>query len=34
MYQIQNTVKEHDRDAFLIVMDSSEVHGEGFRVIQ
>lgn len=34
MYQIQNTIKEFDREAFLIVMDSSEVHGEGFRVVQ
>ena len=33
MYQIQQEVKHLDEDAFMIVMNSTEVHGEGFRVI-
>ena len=34
MYLILNAVKRLDPDAFLIVMDSGEVHGQGFRVVQ
>lgn len=33
MYQIQKAVKHFDDDAFMIVMNSNEVHGEGFRVV-
>lgn len=31
MYRIQNAVKEIDPDAFIIIMESNEVLGEGFR---
>lgn len=34
MYQIEKAVKELDDDSFMIVMDSNEVHGAGFRVIR
>lgn len=34
MYQIQKTVKKVDPQSFLIVLESKEVHGEGFRTIQ
>ncbi len=34
MYQIQKTVRAADPQSFLIVLDSSEVHGEGFRPVQ
>ena len=34
MYQIQKIVKEIDPQSFLIVLESKEVHGEGFRAIQ
>lgn len=34
MYQIQKTVKEVDPQSFLIVLESNEVHGEGFRTTQ
>ena len=34
MFLVQKTVKMTDPDAFLIIMESSEVHGEGFRNIQ
>lgn len=33
MYHIQQAIKHFDDDAFMIVMNSHEVHGEGFRVI-
>lgn len=33
MYQIQKAVKHFDSGSFMIVMNSNEVHGEGFRVI-
>lgn len=31
MYRVQRAVKEADPDSFLIVLESNEVHGEGFR---
>jgi len=34
MYLVQVAVKFADPNAFLIVMESSEVHGRGFRVLQ
>lgn len=34
MYLVQKTVKEADPDAFLVIMESNEVHGEGFRNVQ
>lgn len=34
MYQIQKIVKKVDPHSFLIVLESKEVHGEGFRTIQ
>lgn len=34
MYLVQKAVKMTDPRAFLIIMESSEVHGEGFRNIQ
>lgn len=34
MYQIEKAVRELDDNSFMIVMDSNEVHGEGFRVIR
>lgn len=34
MYQVLRTVKEADPRAFIVVMESSEVHGEGFRFVQ
>ncbi len=33
MYQIQKAVKHFDEGSFMIVMNSNEVHGEGFRVV-
>ncbi len=33
MYRIEKAVKAQDEEAFMIVMNSNEVHGEGFRVI-
>ena len=33
MYQIQQAVKEADPAAFLIILESNEVHGEGFHVL-
>ena len=32
MYSIEKAVKQADPDSFMIIMESSEVHGEGFRV--
>ena len=34
MYHIEKTVKEIDEEAFMIIMNSTEVHGEGFKVIR
>ncbi len=34
MYLVQVAVKFADPNAFLIILESNEVHGEGFRVIQ
>lgn len=34
MYQIQEIIKETDPQSFLIVLESNEVHGEGFRMVQ
>lgn len=34
MYLVQQAVKEADPSSFLIVLESNEVHGEGFRTIQ
>ncbi|PWM21219.1 MAG: hypothetical protein DBX44_08775 [Oscillospiraceae bacterium] len=34
MYRIQRVVKQIDPQSFLIVLESKEVHGEGFRTIQ
>ena len=33
MHQIQQAVKEADPSAFLIILESNEVHGEGFHVL-
>lgn len=33
MYQVEKTVKKFDENVFIIVMDSNEIHGEGFRVV-
>ena len=34
MYQVQKTVKGVDPQSFLIVLESKEVHGEGFRMVR
>lgn len=34
MYLVQQAVKEADSASFMIVLESNEVHGEGFRTIQ
>lgn len=34
MYLVQNAVRDADPAAFLIVLESNEVHGEGFRVLR
>ena len=34
MYAVQRTAKETDPGAFVIIMESNEVHGEGFRMMQ
>ena len=34
MYQVQKTVKETDPQSFLVVLESNEVHGEGFHMVQ
>lgn len=34
MYLVQRAVKEADPESFTIVLESNEVHGEGFRMIQ
>lgn len=34
MYQVQQAVKETDPQSFLVVLESHEVHGEGFHTVQ
>lgn len=34
MYLVQRAVKEADPASFMIVLESNEVHGEGFHTIQ
>ena len=34
MYAIQTAVKAADPNSFLIILESNEVHGEGFRTLQ
>lgn len=34
MYKLQQVVKYVDPDSFLVILESSEVHGEGFQVLQ
>lgn len=34
MYLVQRAVKEADPESFLIILESNEVHGEGFKTIQ
>ena len=34
MYLVQHAVKEVDPESFMIVLESNEVHGEGFQTIQ
>lgn len=34
MFQVQQAVKEADPASFLIVLESNEVHGEGFKMVQ
>ena len=34
MYFVQKTVKERDPNAFVIILESNEVHGEGFNMLQ
>lgn len=34
MYLVQRAVKEADPESFMIVLESNEVHGEGFRTIR
>lgn len=34
MYLVQRAVKEADSESFMIVLESNEVHGEGFRTIR
>lgn len=34
MYLVQRAVKEADPDSFMIVIESNEVHGEGFKTVQ
>lgn len=34
MYLIQQAVREVDPDSFFIILESNEVHGEGFRVLR
>ena len=31
MYMVQNAVKEVDQEAFMVIVESSEVRGEGFK---
>ncbi len=34
MYLVQRAVKDADANAFMIILESNEVHGEGFRTLQ
>ena len=34
MYEVQTAVKKEDPEAFVIVLESNEVHGEGFQMLQ
>lgn len=34
MFQVQQAVKETDPQSFLIILESNEVHGEGFHMVQ
>lgn len=34
MYLVQRAVKEADPESFMIILESNEVHGEGFKTIQ
>ncbi|MBO5071304.1 MAG: YitT family protein [Roseburia sp.] len=34
MYLVQQAIKNEDPESFLIVLESNEVHGEGFRTVQ
>ena len=34
MYLLQHAVKEADPASFMIILESNEVHGEGFRTIR
>ena len=34
MFAVQQTAKRVDPQSFLIVLESNEVHGEGFRTVQ
>ena len=34
MYQVQSAVKEADPGSFLIILESNEVHGEGFHMLK
>lgn len=34
MYILQKAVKEVDPDSFLVILESNEVHGEGFKTVQ
>ena len=33
MYQLRKTVKEEDPESFFVIMESHEVHGEGFKMM-
>ena len=34
MYLVQQAVKAADRDSFIVILESNEVHGEGFRMLE
>ena len=34
MYEVQKAIKKEDPEAFVIVLESNEVHGEGFKMLQ
>ena len=34
MYEVQMAVKEADPESFVIVLESNEVHGEGFQMLK
>ena len=34
MYFVQKAVKETDPEAFIIVLESNEVHGDGFEMLK